>query len=77
MFVEELFYLLFVAIKDIHALSVELCFNRLKLLVVVLAHLGELRLHGCYECINVLRHLLDRLDIVTVLLVDLLLKLLD
>jgi len=75
MFVEELFDLLLVAVKDVYALSVKLWLNRLKLLVVVLSHLCELGLHACDECINVLWHLLDRLDVMTVLLVDLLFEL--
>jgi len=48
-FVEELLDFLSVAVKNVHSLSVEFRLNRLKLLVVVLTHLSELRLHALNE----------------------------
>ena len=47
--VEELLDLLSVAVKNVHSLSVEFRLNRLQLLVVVLTHLAELRLHALNE----------------------------
>ena len=43
----------------------------------MLAHVIELALHSLDQRVNILRHLLDRLDVVTVLLVDLRFELLD
>ena len=43
----------------------------------MLAHVIELALHSLDQRVNILRHLLDRLDVVTVLLVDLSFELLD
>lgn len=76
-FDKELFDFLLVATEDGGALAVELCLDRLQLLVVVLAHLAELRLHASDKQVDVLRHLLDGLDVVAVLLVDLLFELED
>jgi len=74
---EELLDLLFVAVKDGGALTVKLSLDGLQLLVVVLAHLSELSFHPRDQQINILRHLLNSLDIVAVLLVDLLFELKD
>ena len=74
---EEVFDLLFVAVKNGTALAVELPLNLRQLLVVMLAHVIELALHSLDQRINVLRHLLDSLDVVAVLLVDLRLELFD
>ena len=74
---EEVFDLLFVAVKNGTALAVKLPLNLRQLLVVMLAHVIELALHSLDQRINVLRHLLDSLDVVAVLLVDLCLELFD
>ena len=47
------------------------------MLVIVLTHITELRLHSGDQRVNVYRHVLDGLDVVTVLGGDLSLKLLD
>ena len=74
---EEVFNLLFVAVKNGTALAVKLSLNLRQLLVVMLAHVIELALHSLDQRINVFRHLLDSLDVVAVLLVDLRLELFD
>ena len=74
---EEVFDLLFVAVKNGTALAVKLPLNLRQLLVVMLAHVIELALHSLDQRINVFRHLLDSLDVVAVLLVDLRLELFD
>ena len=74
---EEVFDLLFVAVKNGTSLAVKLSLNLRQLLVVMLAHVIELALHSLDQRINVFRHLLDSLDVVAVLLVDLRLELFD
>ena len=66
-----------VASEDGRSLPLEVRLNRLQLLVVVVPHLAELALHAHDELVDVLGHLLDRLDVVTVFLVNLLLELTD
>ena len=68
---------LLVPAEDSCALSVEVSFNRLQLLVVVLSHLSKLRLHSRDQGVDILAHLLDGLDVVAILLIDLCLKFSD
>lgn len=72
---EEVFNLLFVAAENTCSLSVKISLDRLQLLVIVISHLTELTLHSHDQGVNILRHLLDSLDIVAVLLIDLLFEL--
>ena len=74
---EEIFDFFFVAVENGTALAVKFALDLRQLLVVMLAHVIELALHSLDQRVNILRHLLDRLDVVTVLLVDLRFELLD
>ena len=74
---EEVFNLLLVSVKNGTSLAVKLPLNLRQLLVVMLTHVIELTLHSLDQRIDVLRHLLDSLDVVAVLLVDLRLELFD
>ena len=73
--VKEIFNLFLIAAKNRSALTIKISFNRLKLLVIMLAHLTKLRLHAHDQGVDILRHLLNCLDIVTVFLINLSLKL--
>ena len=75
--IEEIFNFSFVAVENGGSLTVEVGLNLLELLVIVFTHLDELVLHAGDECVNVLGHLLDGLDVVAVLSIDLHLELLD
>ena len=75
--VEESVYLVFVASKDVTALTVELGFDVGEFGTVVFAHGHELVLHLGDECVDVLGHLRDRLHVVLVFLVYLRLELFD
>lgn len=68
---EQLFDLDLVALEDVTALAIELRLNVVQLGGVALAHGDELVLHLGDECVDVLGHLRDRLDVVAVLLVNL------
>ena len=72
---EQLFDLDLVTLKDVTALAIELGLNVVQFGAVALAHGDELVFHLSDECVNVLRHLCDRFDIVAVLLVNLIIEL--
>ena len=74
---EQLLDLRLVAIENGRALAIELSLYLVQLQVVVFSHLVELVLHPLDQRIDVLRHLLNRLDVVAVLLVDLTFELFD
>ena len=74
---EQLLDLRLVAIENGRALAIELSLYLVQLQVVVFSHLVELVLHPFDQRIDVLRHLLNRLDVVAVLLVDLTFELFD
>ena len=74
---EEVLDFVFVSVEDGRTLSVELRLDALELLVVVLSHLNKLLLHLGDELVDILRHLLNRFDVVAIFLIDLGLKLLD
>ena len=77
MLLKQLLNLQLVALEDGSALAIELTLNLVQLHVVVLPHLVELVLHALYQQIYILRHLLNRLDVVAVLLIDLPFELFD
>ena len=74
---EESFNFFLVAFKNVGSLTVKVSLNLLKLLVVMFTHLTELVLHAGDECVNVLRHLLDSLDVMAIFSINLNLELLD
>ena len=74
---EQVFDFLFISAKNSSSLAIKICLNRLQLLIVMISHLAKLPFHSHYQSVNILRHLLDRLDVVAVLLINLLLELPD
>ena len=77
MVIKKLVNFSFISVEDCFAFCGELGLNTSELLCVVISHLLKLRLHALNQEIDVLRHLLNCLDIVTIFLVDLLLELFD
>ena len=77
MLLEQLLDLCLVAIENGRALAIELSLYLVQLQVVVFSHLVELVLHPFDQRIDILRHLLNRLDVVAVLLVYLTFELFD
>ena len=74
---KECFNFFLVAAENGGSFTVKVSLNLLELLVIVFTHLTELVFHAGDERVNVLRHLLDGLDVVAVLRVNLHLELLD
>lgn len=64
---EELLDLVFILLKDGESLTVKLLLDLLQLIAVVITHLLELLHHRLDQTLDIVVHLLHRLDVVIVL----------
>jgi hypothetical protein len=74
---EELLNLTLVSCKNGASLTAKVLLNSCQLGRVVISHLLELGLHTGDQVIDIIRHLLDSLNVVAIFLIDLVFKLLD